>query len=148
VKLTTHLQLVPMLRMRGATTPLPHTSSEPSIYLCTGTISILPKDYHLVEAHVAVGGRLASSDDPYTYAGGSVSSWQGQRSKTSQKVGARLSVVHWSSRLEVWRGANNSNPYKVSCYETSHKVDPPIQWVPGALFLGVNRPGREAAKFL
>jgi hypothetical protein len=33
VKLTTHLQLVPMLRMCGAITPLPHTDSGPDIYL-------------------------------------------------------------------------------------------------------------------
>jgi hypothetical protein len=35
-------------------------------------VVILHKDMLWVE-------RLASSDDPYSYAGGSISSWQGQR---------------------------------------------------------------------
>jgi hypothetical protein len=72
-------------------------------------IDDLRKDYHLVEAHVA-GGRLVSSDDPYSYAGGSVISWQGHPNQTGQRVGARLVVIHWSSKLGVGRGANNSTP--------------------------------------
>jgi hypothetical protein len=51
-------------------------------------------------------GRLASSNDPESYDGGSVSSWQGHPSQIGQRVGARLSVVHLSSRLGVGRGAN------------------------------------------
>jgi len=68
----------------------------------------LPKDYHLVEAHVTDGE--VCKLDPLSYAGGSVRSWQDHQSQTGQKVGARLSVVHWSSRLQIGRGANNSTP--------------------------------------
>jgi hypothetical protein len=46
-------------------------------------------------------GRLASSDDPYSYVGGSLSSWQGHPSQTGQRIGARLGIVYWSSRLGV-----------------------------------------------
>jgi hypothetical protein len=70
----------------------------------------LPKDYHLVETHAVGGGGLASSDDSYSYAGGSVSSWQGHSSQTGQRVGAILNVVHWPSRLGVGHGDNNSTP--------------------------------------
>jgi hypothetical protein len=55
-------------------------------------------------------GKPASSDDTYSYAGGSVSFWQGRASQTVQRVGARLSIVHWSSRLGVGHSANNSTP--------------------------------------
>jgi hypothetical protein len=70
--------------------------------------------------HMLGVGRLASSGDPYIYVGGSASSWQGHQSQTSQRTGTRVSAVHWSPRLGVGRGANNSTPQKVSCYETSH----------------------------
>jgi len=33
-------------------------------------------------------GRLASSDDPWSYAVGNISSWQGHPSQTGQRVGA------------------------------------------------------------
>jgi len=55
------------------------------------------------------------------YAGGSVSIWLGHPSQTGQKVAARLTVVHWSSRLGVGHGANNSTPVKSFLYETSKK---------------------------
>jgi hypothetical protein len=71
--------------------------------------------------HMLRVGRLPSSDDPYSYAGGSVSSWQGHPSQTCQRVGAILCVVNWSSMLGVGRRANNSTPYKVPCYETSKR---------------------------
>jgi hypothetical protein len=38
VKLTTHFHLVPRLRMRGATSPCPHTSSWSSVQLSTGYV--------------------------------------------------------------------------------------------------------------
>jgi hypothetical protein len=65
----------------------------------------LPKDCHFVETHVA-GGK-ACELDLWSYARGSISSWQDHPSQTGQRVGARLSVVYWSSRLGVGRGANN-----------------------------------------
>jgi len=54
--------------------------------------------------------RLASSNDPWSYAGGRVSSWQGHPSQTGQMERTRLSVAHWYSRLGVRGGANNSTP--------------------------------------
>jgi len=68
----------------------------------------LPKDYHIVEAHAA-GGETCELWWQ-RYAGGSVSSWQGHPSHTGMRVGARLSVVHWSSMLGVGCDANNSTP--------------------------------------
>jgi hypothetical protein len=68
--------------------------------------------------HMLQVRRLASSYDPYSYAGMSVSSWHHHPSQKGQWVGARLSVVHWSSKLGVGSDSNNSTPQKVSCYET------------------------------
>jgi len=46
--------------------------------------------------HMLQVGRLASSDEPYySYAGGSLSCWQGHPTHTRERVGARLSVVDW-----------------------------------------------------
>jgi hypothetical protein len=42
VKLTTHLNLVPRSRMRGATSPLPNTPSWCGAQLSTGTTLPLP----------------------------------------------------------------------------------------------------------
>jgi len=58
---------------------------------------------------------------PRAMLGRSVSSRQGHPSQKDQRVGARLSVVHWTSWLGVGRDANNAFPQKVSCYETSHQ---------------------------
>jgi hypothetical protein len=44
--MTTHLRLVPKLRIRGAIPPLPHTSSWSGAWLSTG--SFLPSPYLLV----------------------------------------------------------------------------------------------------
>jgi len=41
--------------------------------------------------------------DPKSYAGGSLSSWQGHPSQTGQRVRVRRRVVHWTSRLGVVR---------------------------------------------
>jgi hypothetical protein len=40
---------------------------------------------------------------PKSYAGGSLSSWQGHTSQRGKRVGVRRRVVHWSSRLGVVR---------------------------------------------
>jgi hypothetical protein len=69
-----------------------------------------PQGLPPLSKHMLRVGRLANSDDSYSYAGGSVRSWQGYPGQTGQSVGARLSVVHWSFRLGVGRGANNSAP--------------------------------------
>jgi len=75
-------------------------------------------DNHFVEAHVA-GGEACERWWPLELC------WRERKllagpPKPDQRVGARLSVVHWSSRLAVGHGAN-STPYKVSCYETTRK---------------------------
>jgi hypothetical protein len=63
-------------------------------YRTTGKVIVLHilafvlKDYRLI-----VERRFASPSDPESYAGGSVSSWLGHPCQTSQRVGARRSVV-------------------------------------------------------
>jgi hypothetical protein len=51
-------------------------------------------------------GRLASSDDSQSYAGGSLSSWQGHPSRKGQRARETiLCAIHWFCRLGVGRGA-------------------------------------------
>jgi hypothetical protein len=65
-------------------------------------------------------GGLRDLMTPRAMLAGALSSWQGHPIQTGQRVGARLSVAHWSSRFGVWRGADNSTAEKVPSYETSH----------------------------
>jgi hypothetical protein len=66
-----------------------------------------------------------------------------QRRDCSVGIAMGYGLDHLGSRVRFLAGARNfSLHHRVRT--TLGSIQPPIQWVLGALFLGVKRPGREA----